>query len=106
KAAGLSEQADQFLLLCDLRVTLHKKRNIDLFRDHLLQQFVSLGVFIEIVGSEHHHTNAGSLSPPETFHCRFDRLAPDLTACDFDNGTKIAGEGTAAGSIDAEQRSD
>src|SRR2546422_5144453 len=38
KAAGLSEQADQFLLLCDLRIALHKKRNIDLFRDHLLQR--------------------------------------------------------------------
>src|SRR5207237_6685292 len=106
KAAGLSQEPDQFLLLRDLRIALHEEWDIDLFGDHLLQQLMSLRVFIEIVGCEHHHANAGGLRPSETFHRRLDRLAADLSARDFDDRAKITGEGTAARGINAEHGND
>src|SRR6266581_2786195 len=61
KAAGPSEEAHQFLLLCDLSVALNEEWNVDLLGNHLLEQIVRLGILVEVVGCEHHHPDTRSL---------------------------------------------
>src|SRR6187549_1815735 len=80
KAARSPKQTDKFLLSGDLSVTLDEKGNVNFLLDHLLQQFSSIGVFIEVVGREHHKTNARLLRSPKTFDRRFNRLTADLSA--------------------------
>src|SRR6266849_8785680 len=93
KTACPSEETHQFLLLRDLSVALNEEWNVDLLGNHLLEQIVSLGILVEVVGCEHHHPNTRGLCMPQALHRRFDRLAAHLPAGDFDDRAEVAGEG-------------
>ena len=58
KTSRPGEQLDKVFLFGNLRIALHKEGEIELLVDHCFQQGARFRIFVEIVGSEHHHFDA------------------------------------------------
>ena len=96
EAARSTHQTDEFFLFCNLRVALREKRNADVLRNHLFEQFFGFGVLVEIVGGKHYQTDTCGLRVAKTFHRRCDRLAANLPAGDFVTEQKLQVKGSRA----------
>src|SRR2546422_10053587 len=80
EASCSRQQAEELLLLCDLRIALNEEGYANVLVDHLLKQFLRLAVLVEIVRSEHHQPNARGFRFSKTLDGRLRRLAPDLSS--------------------------
>src|SRR5215470_9095381 len=106
EAPRSSQTPDKVFLFRNLRIALDEERQPHLFRDHPVQQFQSIGIFVEIVGGEHDQTHAGGFRGTQTLHRSLYGLTADLPSGNFDNRAEVAGERAASSGIDTEHGND